>query len=194
VLFSLIDYLFEHRAYPLGSGPFETLLDEVDRSISMSDALAIARAPDGVGALSLPYVYTLVEKVAMPLLLAGHWQRAARLQLLVLAAAERLPNCGEGRAMVSIARFGWLRVGRYVLINVPDGRILFSARDAGERVLRLLEVGAEYEPGSRVDVLYELAALHIEPHAGQGCGGAQPDEQVRFAGSDKNADKPHYVR
>jgi hypothetical protein len=166
VLFSLIDYLFEHRAYPLGSGPFETLLDAVDRSISMSDALEVARSVEAVGALSLPYVYTLVEECVMPLLLAGQWQRAARLQLLVLAAAERLPNCREGRDIVSMARFGWLRVGRFVLINVPNGRVLFSARDAGERVLRTLEQD-KYDPRRLAEVLYELAALHIEPHAGQ---------------------------
>src|SRR5262249_9601868 len=137
VLNSLFRFLFEKpAAYPFGAGPMETLLNAVDASTSMADALEHARSPSVLATLSLPYVNALVEAGAMNLIGEGDWRRASRLLLLVLAAAERLPNSDEGRAIVTIARFRWLFVARQVLINLPDGRVLHSARDAGERLLR----------------------------------------------------------
>ncbi|MGI5375200.1 CHAT domain-containing protein [Streptomyces sp. CA-251387] len=162
---SVFHHLYERpAAYPLRAGPFETLFNAVDASISMPDALEYARSVGMVGALSLPYARALVEEGVGRLHDDGQWQRAQRLQLLVLAAAERLPNSDEGRAIVTMARFSWIGVARQVLIMVPDGRVLHSARDAGERVLCAYAADGEEEPGNPADVLIALAALHLDPH------------------------------
>lgn len=158
-------FLFdEPAAFPFGSGPIETLFNAVDAATSMADALEHARSPRVVASLSIPYVHALVEAGAMNLVGSGDWRNAARLQQLVLAAAERLPNSDDGRAIVTMARFRWLFVARQVLINLPDGRVLHSARDAGERLLRDLEGNPDAEPGQLAEVLLAMGALYVSPH------------------------------
>ncbi|HEV2778938.1 MAG TPA: CHAT domain-containing protein [Actinophytocola sp.] len=165
VLNALLQFLFENPgAFPWGAGLIETLFTSVDASVSMADALEHARSASVVATLSLPYVHALVEATAMNLIGEGKWRQGSRLQQLVLAAAERLPNSEEGRAIVAIARYRWLFVARQLLINLPDGRVLHSARDAGERLLRSIEATPDEEPGQRAEVLLALGALYIAPH------------------------------
>lgn len=179
VFHRLLGQMNQPDSYPVGSGPIETLLDAVDVSISMTDALEMARSAKVVGSLTLLYVNALVEW-AMRLAGNGQWRRAARLQLLVLAAAERHPNCEEGRVIVTKARLGWLQIARQVLVTVPDGRVLYSAQDAGKRVLQASKANPEAKPGQHAGVLIALAALYIAPHIGLYTGSS--GERLNLAG------------
>jgi CHAT domain len=160
----------EPSQYRLGSGPIEGLLGSIDVSVSMEDALQLACSPRIVCSLSPVYVDALTRWTKQ-LLPGGHWREARRAHQLLLAAAERAPNSEEGRVVVHLARFGWLFVARQVLTHIPDGRVLRSATDAGERLMRMFERQGEHAQAA--EVLLALGALYIDPYG-----------SARSAGSD----------
>jgi len=148
--------------YPPGTGPIEALLSAVDVSLGIADALALARSPAVVRQLNLPYVAASAYAAVNAFPTSG-WRLAARWHLLLLAAAERLPDTTEGRAMVVLVRFRWLFVARQVLVHMPDGRVLASAADAGRLVIETFEAAPERGAAHIAEVLLALAALYIEP-------------------------------
>ena len=152
----------DHVEYPLGTGPIEALLNAVDVSLGMADALALARSPAVVRQLNLPYVAASAEAPLNAFPTSG-WRVAARWHLLLLAAAERLPDTTEGRAMVVPVRFRWLFVARQVLVHMPDGRVLASAADTGRLLIETFEADPERSAAQVAEVLLALAALYIAP-------------------------------
>lgn len=145
--------------YSYGHGPVDELISATGFSISYEDALEIARSPAWKRALSLPAIVSLAL-VSGQQLDQGQWREALRMQQLLLAGAERLPNTDEGQGIAGMARMQWLPVARHAYIRVPDPRLFQSALDAAERLLRDPDA---LEPAQRAEVLLQLGALYIEP-------------------------------
>ena len=149
----------EPTGYSYGHGAIDELISAVGFSISYEDALDVARSPTWRRALSLPAIVSL-SLVSGQMLDQGQWREAVRMQQLLLAAAERLPDTDEGRGIVGMARLQWLTVARFAYVQVPDPRLFQSALDAAERLLTDPE---DLEPGHWPEILIQLASLYIDP-------------------------------
>src|SRR4051794_22784806 len=148
--------------YPVGFGPIESLWRQQELGeVSMARAEELARDPDVARSLAPFYVDALLKHAAT-LSAEGDWRRAVALQRLLLAAGDSPDPWSCPETVRTRIVLGWLVVADLALMQMPDARILRSAREAGEQLVERARSAAE--PATVAETLYRLGILHLDPY------------------------------
>lgn len=116
-------------------GPLDSIVQRLDRELSLEAAINLARRPEVSAQLSEDYLIAYSADT-LQIGWAGDWDQARRFQQIALAACQDLDDGPDSLQLIRPVTLVWLEIASGYLNELPNGSYYQSATAAGTELIR----------------------------------------------------------